>query len=77
MKSTESVGRYDSEVRLYTNYALKHIKTICKQFGPRPVGSESEINAQEYLAKELETTCDTVLKEEYKCSDKAFMSDEI
>jgi hypothetical protein len=74
MKSTESVGRYDSEVRLYTNYALKHIKTICKQFGPRPVGSESEINAQEYLAKELETTCDTVLKEEYKCSDKAFMS---
>lgn len=74
MKSTESVGRYDSEVRLYTNYALKHIKTICKQFGPRPVGSESEINAQEYLAKELDTTCDTVLKEEYKCSDKAFMS---
>lgn len=74
MKSTESVGRYDSEVRLYTNYALKHIKTICKQFGPRPVGSESEINAQEYLAKELETTCDTVLKEDYKCSDKAFMS---
>ncbi len=74
MKSTESVGRYDSEVRLYTNYALKHIKTICKQFGPRPVGSESELNAQEYLAKELETTCDTVLREEYKCSDKAFMS---
>ena len=33
-----------------------------------------EINAQEYLAIELETTCDTVLKEEYKCSDKAFMS---
>lgn len=74
MKSTESVGRYDSEVRLYTNYALKHIRTMCKQFGPRPVGSESELNAQEYLAKELETTCDTVLKEEYKCSDKAFMS---
>lgn len=74
MKSTESVGRYDSEVRLYTNYAIKHIKTMCKNFGPRPVGSEAEINTQEYLAKELETTCDTVLKEEYKCSDKAFMS---
>ncbi len=74
MKSAESVGRYDSEVRLYTNYAIKHIKTMCKNFGPRPVGSEAEINTQEYLAKELETTCDTVLKEEYKCSDKAFMS---
>ncbi|MBR6531526.1 MAG: M20/M25/M40 family metallo-hydrolase [Clostridia bacterium] len=74
MKPAESVGRYDSEVRLYTNYAIKNIKTMCKNFGPRPVGSEAEINAQEYLAKELETTCDTVLKEEYKCSDKAFMS---
>lgn len=74
MKSTESVGNYKSEVRLYTNYAIKHIKTMCKNFGPRPVGSEAELKAQEYLAKELETTCDTVLKEEYKCSDKAFMS---
>lgn len=74
MKSTESVGNYVSEVRLYTNYAIKHIKTMCKNFGPRPVGSEAELKTQEYLAKELETTCDTVLKEEYKCSDKAFMS---
>lgn len=74
MKPNESVARYDSEVRLYTNYAIKHIKNMCKSFGPRPVGSEAEINTQEYLAKELETTCDTVLKEDYKCSDKAFMS---
>ncbi len=74
MKPSESVARYDSEVRLYTNYAIKHIKTMCKSFGPRPVGSEAELNAQDYLAKELETTCDSVLKEEYKCSDKAFMS---
>lgn len=74
MKSTESVERYDSEVRLYTNYAIKNIKTICKSFGPRPVGGEAEKNAQEYLKKELETTCDTVTREEYKCSDKAFMA---
>ncbi len=74
MKSTESVGNYNSEVRLYTNYAIKNIKTMCKNFGPRPVGSEAERNAQEYLAKELETTCDTVALEEYKCSDKAFMA---
>ena len=74
MKPSESVARYDSEVRLYTNYAIKHIKTMCKNFGPRPVGSEAEINTQEYLEKELETTCDKVLKEDYKCSDKAFMS---
>ncbi len=74
MKSIDSVGNYNSEVRLYTNYAIKNIKTLCKNFGPRPVGSEAERNAQEYLKKELETTCDTVSLEEYKCSDKAFMA---
>lgn len=74
MKSNQSVERYDSEVRLYTNYALKHIKTICKSFGPRPVGGEAEAKAQEYLKNELSTTCDSVTREEFKCSDKAFMS---
>jgi hypothetical protein len=74
MKPSESVSNYNSEVRLYTNYAIKHIKTICKSFGPRPVGSEAEKNAQEYMVKELGTTCDDVKREEFKCSDKAFMS---
>lgn len=74
MKSTESVGNYTSEVRLYTNYAIKHIKNICKSFGPRPVGGEAEKQAQEYMLKELGTTCDTANREEFKCSDKAFMA---
>lgn len=74
MKASESVGRYDSEVRLYTNYAIKNIKKVCKDFGPRPVGSEAEKNAQLHMKSELETSCDTVSREEYKCSDKAFMS---
>lgn len=74
MKSTQSVEKYDSEVRLYTNYAIKHIKTICKSFGPRPVGGEAEKKAQEYMKNELETTCDKVTREEFKCSDKAFMA---
>lgn len=74
MKASESVARYDSEVRLYTNYAIKNIKKVCKDFGPRPVGSEAEKNAQLHMKKELESSCDTVTREEYKCSDKAFMA---
>lgn len=74
MKPNESVGNYNSEVRLYTNYAIKHIKNVCKSFGPRPVGSEAEKQAQEYMVKELGDSCDAVTREEYKCSDKAFMS---
>ena len=74
MKASESVERYDSEVRLYTNYAIKNIKKVCMDFGPRPVGSEAEKNAQLHMKKELESSCDTVTREEYKCSDKAFMA---
>ncbi len=74
MKASESVGRYDSEVRLYTNYAIKNIKKVCKDYGPRPVGSEAEKNAQLHMKSELESSCDSVTREEYKCSDKAFMA---
>lgn len=73
MKASESVGRYESEVRLYTNYAIKNIKKVSKH-GPRPVGSEAEKNAQLDMLSELETSCDSVAREEFKCSDKAFMS---
>lgn len=74
MKASESVARYDSEVRLYTNYAIKNIKKVCKDFGPRPVGSEAEKNAQLHMKSELESSCDSVTREEYRCSDKAFMA---
>ena len=74
MKSNESIQNFDIRVREYTNYSIKSIKNVCKNFGPRPVGSEAEKNAQEYMQKDLEKWCDSVKREEYKCSDKAFMS---
>lgn len=74
MKANESIPNYDIKVREYTNYAIKSIKNVCKNFGPRPVGSEAEMKAQEYMQADLEKWCDEVKHEEYKCSDKAFMS---
>ncbi len=74
MKSNESIQNFDIKVREYTNYSIKSIKNVCKNFGPRPVGSEAEKNAQEYMQKDLEKWCDSVKREEFKCSDKAFMS---
>ncbi len=74
MKPSESIPNYDIKVREYTNYAIKSIKNVCKSFGPRPVGSEAEKNAQEYMLKDLEAFCDEAKREEFKCSDKAFMS---
>lgn len=74
MKSEESMPNYRPKVREYTNYAIKSVKNVCKAYGPRPVGSESEKQAQEYMVKNLESCCDEVKREEFKCSDKAFMS---
>ncbi len=74
MKANESIPNFDIKVREYTNYAIKSIKNVCKAFGPRPVGSDAEKKAQEYMQADLEKWCDTVERQEYKCSDKAFMS---
>lgn len=74
MKSSESIPNFDIKVREYTNYAIKSIKNVCKNFGPRAVGTEAEKNAQEYMKADLEKFCDEVKREEFKCSDKAFMA---
>ena len=74
MRPNESIPNYDIKVREYTNYALKSIKNVCKNFGPRPVGGEAEKKAQEYMLGDLQKFCDEATRQEYKCSDKAFMS---
>lgn len=74
MKASESIANYDIKIREYTNYAIKSIKNCCKNFGPRPTGSEAEKNAQEYMMNDLNNFCDEVTREEFKVSDKAFMS---
>ncbi len=74
MKASESIQNYDIKVREYTNYAIKSIKNCCKNFGPRPTGGEAEKNAQEYMMNDLNNFCDEVTREEFKVSDKAFMS---
>lgn len=74
MKSNESIPNFDVKIREYTNYSIKSIKNVCKNFGPRPVGSDAEKQAQEYMQADLQKWCDDVKREEYKCSDKAFMA---
>ena len=74
MKPSESIPNYDIKVREYTNYAIKSIKNVCKTYGPRPVGSESDRKAQEYYKADLEKFCDEVTVEPFKVSDKAFMA---
>ena len=74
MKANESIEKYPARVREYTNYALKSTKIVAKNFGPRPVGSEADAKAREYLLSDTAKFCDEAREEKFTCSDKAFMS---
>lgn len=74
MKAQDSVKNYTSERRMYANYAVKNIKKICKEVGPRPSGSDKELEAQKIMAEDLKTSCDEVNIESFKLAPAAFMA---
>ncbi len=62
------------DTKKYADYVVEKITEICKNCGPRPAGSEADIKAQEYYVRHTKEVCDKTEKEEFKCSDTAFMS---
>ncbi|MBQ2842083.1 MAG: M20/M25/M40 family metallo-hydrolase [Clostridia bacterium] len=73
MKASESVKNYQSERRMYTNYAARAIKKVCKEIGPRFAGSEEEKKGIEFMAEELKTCCDEVKTDSFTVHPKAFL----
>lgn len=73
MNPSESVKNYPSERRMYANYVMKNVKNICKNIGPRPSGSAKELEAQEFMAADLRTSCDEVNIEPFTLHPWAFM----
>ena len=73
LKATESVKNYPSSLRMYTNYATREIRKICKEIGPRASGTESERKAQEHFREEMKTCADDVQLEEFEMHKYAFM----
>lgn len=74
MKANESVKNFAPVLRQYANYTTRGIKKVCTEIGARPAGSEQERTAQEQLAKDMESCCDSVETQEFKLSPHAFMS---
>ncbi len=63
-----------NDISSYTKYVISKITEVCRKCGPRVVGSEGDLKAIEYYIRDSEEICDKTEKEEFKCSDKAFMS---
>lgn len=73
MKANESVKNYQSERRMYTNYAARAIKKVCKEIGPRFSGTEQEKKGIEFMSEELRTCCDDVRVDSFSVHPKAFL----
>ena len=73
MKANESVKNYQSERRMYANYAARAIKKLCKEVGPRFSGSEEEKKGIEFMSEELRTCSDEVKVDSFAVHPKAFL----
>ena len=73
MTARQSIKGYESRVREYSNFAVRGVKKVCKECGPRPSCSPQEKKAQEMMQKDLETCCDEVRMEPFKAAPAAFM----
>ncbi|MCH5190752.1 MAG: M20/M25/M40 family metallo-hydrolase [Oscillospiraceae bacterium] len=73
MKASESNSHYASKVRECTNFAVREIKKVCQNVGPRPSGEEGEKKAQDYIENLMTPIADEVKREEFSLSPKAFM----
>ncbi len=74
MKFSETLKNAKTTVKDCTEYAVSSITDICRNFGPRPCGDESEKQAQEYMMDQLEAYSDEVRRETFKVNPDAFMS---
>ena len=74
MKASESNAHYASKVRECSNFAVREIRKVCKEVGPRPAGFEGEAKGQDYVEKLMTPIADEVKREKFTLSPKAFMS---
>lgn len=58
----------------YSDYIMERIRTVCKSCGPRAACSEGDKKARKYFLEDTKAVCDEAWTEEFRCSDKAFMS---
>lgn len=77
MKAKDSVKNYDSKIREYTNYSYRQAKNACKNYGPRPAGSDKEKELQEHLMNELRGCTNAVTAENFNFIKSTALSENI
>ncbi len=60
-------------MRMYTNFAVRTIRKVCAEIGPREAGTQAELDGQNYMAKAVGDAADEVKQEEFRLSPRAFL----
>ncbi|MBR3768055.1 MAG: M20/M25/M40 family metallo-hydrolase [Clostridia bacterium] len=74
MRASESIPNFKSGLRMYANFAARTIKKVCAEIGPREAGSQAELDAENFMAKQVGDAADEVKQEEFKVAHRAFLS---
>ncbi|MBR5496619.1 MAG: M20/M25/M40 family metallo-hydrolase [Clostridia bacterium] len=72
MKPQDCGPQYKSKLRESANFAAWVIKKVCKDIGPRPSGSEQELEAEKFIAEKVGKAADEVQTEAFTVAPKAF-----
>lgn len=74
MKFSDTLENAKTTLKDCTDFAVNGITNICRLYGPRPCGEESEAKAQETMLEELKAYADEVTRETFRVNPDAFMS---
>jgi len=72
--NSDKLGLPLDNMEQYTDFITQKIKKVCKKCGPRAAGSEGDKKAKKYFLEDTKALCDEAWTEDFRCSDKAFMS---
>ncbi|MCL2531260.1 MAG: M28 family peptidase [Oscillospiraceae bacterium] len=73
MTANQRIANYPAKLREYTNFAVRGIKKVCDECGPRLPASPEELKSQQMMAKDLEGCCEETRIEPFKTAPRAFM----
>lgn len=73
MTANQRIANYPAKLREYTNFAVRGIKKVCNECGPRLPASPQELKSQQIMQKDLEGCCDETRIESFKTAPRAFM----
>lgn len=74
MKPQDIGPNYMPKLRECTNFAVRTVKDVCRNIGPRPSGSLEEEKAQQFMADRVGKAADSVEKDEFTVHNRGFFA---